>query len=90
MGVMTSTCFLQALWMAETKDITDEMHEDFYRFVANAFDKPRYHLHYKADAPVNIRALFYIPEYKPSEWTLGLTQGDSWTVHVKTNKNEMV
>ena len=74
---MTSACFLQALWMAETKDITDEMHEDFYRFVANAFDKPRYHLHYKADAPVNIRALFYVPEYKPSEWTLGLTQGDS-------------
>ncbi|XP_076467679.1 heat shock protein 75 kDa, mitochondrial-like [Babylonia areolata] len=57
---------LQALWMAEPKDVTDEMHEEFYRFVARAYDKPRYHLHYKADAPVNIRALFYIPEYKPT------------------------
>ncbi|KAK7503860.1 hypothetical protein BaRGS_00004983, partial [Batillaria attramentaria] len=57
---------VQALWTAEPKDVTDEMHEEFYRFVANAYDKPRYHLHYKTDAPLNIRALFYIPEYKPT------------------------
>lgn len=43
------------------------MHEEFYRFIANAYDKPRYYLHYKADAPINIRALFYVPEYKPSK-----------------------
>jgi TNF receptor-associated protein 1 len=59
----------QALWMVDPKQVTDEMHEEFYRFVANAYDKPRYHLHYKADAPVNIRALFYVPEYKPSKET---------------------
>ena len=52
--------------MAEPKEVTEDMHEEFYRFVANSFDKPRYHLHYKADAPLNIRSLFYIPEYKPS------------------------
>lgn len=57
---------VQALWTAEPKDVTDEMHEEFYRFVANAYDKPRYNLHYKTDAPLNIRALFYIPEYKPT------------------------
>ena len=28
--------------------------------VANVYDKPRYYIHYKADAPLNIRALFYI------------------------------
>ncbi|KAK3592383.1 hypothetical protein CHS0354_026079 [Potamilus streckersoni] len=57
---------IQPLWLMDPKDITDEMHEEFYRFVANVFDKPRYHLHYKTDAPLNIRALFYIPEYKPT------------------------
>lgn len=57
---------VQALWMADPKNVTDVMHEEFYRFVANAYDKPRYHLHYKADAPLNIRALFYVPEYKPT------------------------
>ena len=50
----------------EGKDITSDMHEEFYRFIGNVFDKPRYHIQYKIDAPLNIRALFYIPEYKPS------------------------
>lgn len=51
----------------DPKDVTADMHEEFYRFIGNVYDKPRYHLHYKTDAPLNIRALFYIPEYKPSE-----------------------
>lgn len=51
----------------EPRYITDEMHREFYRFVANKDDKPRYSLHYKTDAPLNIRALFYVPEYKPSK-----------------------
>ena len=51
----------------DTRNITEDMHEEFYRFIANAYDKPRYHLHYKTDAPLNIRALFYVPDYKPSK-----------------------
>lgn len=66
---------LQALWSAETRDITEEMHEEFYRFISNSFDKPRFYLHYKADAPLNIRALFYVPEYKPSKLLAGTTEG---------------
>ncbi|KAK3099368.1 hypothetical protein FSP39_003349 [Pinctada imbricata] len=57
---------IQALWMMEPKNITEEMHEEFYRFIGNVFDKPRYHMHYKIDVPLNIRALFYVPEYKPT------------------------
>lgn len=57
---------LQPLWMMDPKSITDDMHEEFYRFIGNVYDKPRYVLQYKIDAPLNIRALFYVPEYKPS------------------------
>uniref|UniRef100_A0A671T7E4 TNF receptor-associated protein 1 n=1 Tax=Sinocyclocheilus anshuiensis TaxID=1608454 RepID=A0A671T7E4_9TELE len=46
---------LQALWMMEPKDISEWQHEEFYRYVAQAHDKPRYTLHYRADAPLNIR-----------------------------------
>ena len=67
--------FLQALWTAESRDITEDMHEEFYRFISNSFDKPRYYLHYKADAPLNIRALFYVPEYKPSKFIWGVLKG---------------
>ncbi|XP_053398776.1 heat shock protein 75 kDa, mitochondrial-like [Mercenaria mercenaria] len=42
------------------------MHEEFYRLIANTYDRPRYSLHYKTDAPLNIRAIFYVPQYKPS------------------------
>ena len=52
----------QALWMLDPKDIGEWQHEEFYRFVAQAYDKPRYVLHYKTDAPLNIRSIFYVPE----------------------------
>ena len=52
--------------MMDPKNITDDMHEEFYRFIGNVYDKPRYTLQYKIDAPLNIQALFYVPEYKPS------------------------
>ena len=53
---------LQALWMMEPKEISEWQHEEFYRYVAGAYDKPRYTLHYRADAPVNIRSVFYVPD----------------------------
>uniref|UniRef100_A0A3B3WNV1 Histidine kinase/HSP90-like ATPase domain-containing protein n=1 Tax=Poecilia mexicana TaxID=48701 RepID=A0A3B3WNV1_9TELE len=53
---------LQALWMMEPKEISDWQHEEFYRYIAQAYDKPRYTLHYRADAPLNIRSIFYVPD----------------------------
>lgn len=46
----------------EPKEISDWQHEEFYRYVAQSYDKPRYTLHYRADAPLNIRSIFYVPE----------------------------
>ena len=51
----------------DTRDLTDEMHEEFYRYISHNPDKPRFKLHYKTDAPLDIKALFYVPEVKPSE-----------------------
>lgn len=48
--------------MMDPKEISDWQHEEFYRYVAQAYDKPRYTLHYRADAPVNIRSIFYVPD----------------------------
>lgn len=52
--------------MIEPKDITPEQHTEFYRFISNAYDQPRFTLHYKTDVPLSIRALLYFPEMKPS------------------------
>lgn len=52
----------QAIWMMDPKDVGQWQHEEFYRYIAQAHDKPRYTLHYKTDAPLNIRSIFYVPE----------------------------
>lgn len=61
---------IQALWLMDPKEVTSTMHEEFYRFVSNSYDVPRYWLHYKTDAPINIRCLLYIPEGKPGLFEL--------------------
>lgn len=68
---------LQALWMMDSKDIGEWQHEEFYRFIAQAYDKPRYTLHYKTDAPLNIRSIFYVPEMKPSMFDVSRELGSS-------------
>lgn len=49
----------------EPKEVTNEQHVEFYKFISNAYDKPRFTLHYKTDAPLSIRAVLYVPEGKP-------------------------
>uniref|UniRef100_A0A8D2I616 TNF receptor associated protein 1 n=1 Tax=Urocitellus parryii TaxID=9999 RepID=A0A8D2I616_UROPR len=68
---------LQALWTMDPKDVSELQHEEFYRYIAQAYDKPRYTLHYRTDAPLNIRSLFYVPEMKPSMFDVSRELGSS-------------
>jgi len=56
---------LRPVWLMDPKEVEPETHEDFYRYVANAFDKPRFVHHFRTDAPIDIRALLYVPENRP-------------------------
>ncbi|XP_026326821.1 heat shock protein 75 kDa, mitochondrial [Hyposmocoma kahamanoa] len=56
---------IKPLWLMEPKEVTNEQHIEFYKFISNAYDKPRFTLHYKTDAPLSIRAVLYVPEGKP-------------------------
>ncbi|PBC32216.1 heat shock protein 75 kDa, mitochondrial [Apis cerana] len=56
---------VQPLWMLDPKDITSLQHKEFYRFIGNCFDSPRFILQYSTDVPLNIRAILYFPEQKP-------------------------
>ncbi|KAM9456775.1 heat shock protein 75 kDa, mitochondrial [Clarias gariepinus] len=66
---------LQALWMMDPREISEWQHEEFYRYMAKAYDKPRYTLHYRADAPLNIRSIFYVPEVKPTMFDVSREMG---------------
>ncbi len=56
---------IQPIWLEDAKNVTEEQHEEFYKFLGN-MDKPRYTFQYKTDAPINIRACFYVPTFRPS------------------------
>ncbi|XP_012538686.1 heat shock protein 75 kDa, mitochondrial [Monomorium pharaonis] len=61
---------IQPLWMFDPKDVTPLQHAEFYRFVGNCIDSPRFILHYSTDVPLSIKALLYFPEEKPGLFDL--------------------
>ncbi|KAH8418637.1 hypothetical protein KR222_008069, partial [Zaprionus bogoriensis] len=56
---------IKPLWLMDPQSTSKEQHQDFYRFISNSFDSPRFTLHYNADVPLSIHALLYFPEGKP-------------------------
>eukprot|EP00039_Didymoeca_costata_P001327 m.51615 g.51615 ORF g.51615 m.51615 type:complete len:697 (+) comp10743_c0_seq3:181-2271(+) len=62
---------IEALWTKSKNSVSEEEHAKFYRFVAGAWDTPRYTLHYSVDAPLQLRALLYIPTYQPEKMGFG-------------------
>lgn len=61
---------VEPLWLLNSSQVTDEMHNDFYRFISKAYDDPRFYLHYKTDSPISIRSIFYFPSHKPGVFEL--------------------
>lgn len=45
---------LQPLWLMDAKSVTKEQYDEFYRFIANTYMKPRFTLHYKVSANSNL------------------------------------
>jgi len=45
---------IEALWTMNKNEITEDQHIEFYRFIANAHDKPQFTLLYKTDAPIQV------------------------------------
>lgn len=62
---------MKAIWSEEPSSITNETYSEFYKYIANAFDEPLDRLHYRADAPVEIKALFYIPSFHSEKYGMG-------------------
>lgn len=65
---------IQALWTLNKNEITEDQHVEFYRYIANAHDKPQFTLLYKTDAPLQISSLLYVPQYHSETMGLGRMQ----------------
>ncbi|XP_017789108.1 PREDICTED: heat shock protein 75 kDa, mitochondrial isoform X2 [Habropoda laboriosa] len=75
---------IQPLWMLDQKDITPQQHSEFYKYIGNCFDSPRFTLHYTTDVPINIRALLYFPEERPA--LFDMSRGDGSSVSLYSRK----
>jgi TNF receptor-associated protein 1 len=43
----------------------------FCRFIASAYDKPQYRLHFRSDAPIELKCLFYVPRFHSEKFGMG-------------------
>mmetsp|Transcript_10505 Transcript_10505/g.13320 ORF Transcript_10505/g.13320 Transcript_10505/m.13320 type:complete len:726 (-) Transcript_10505:199-2376(-) len=62
---------INAVWADDPKTVSEETYSEFYKYIANAFDEPLDHIHYRADAPLDIKALFFIPSFHSEKYGMG-------------------
>jgi molecular chaperone HtpG len=53
---------VQALWTKNKNEITEEEYNEFYKFIANAYDEPQFKMHFSSDAPINLNTLLFVPK----------------------------
>jgi molecular chaperone HtpG len=63
---------VEALWLKNKSEITDEQYKAFYQFACKAWDEPSYRLHFSADAPLAINSLVFAPTENPER--MGFTK----------------
>ena len=49
------------LWLKQSSECTDEEYADFYRKVFRDFKEPLFHIHLRADYPLNFKGILYFP-----------------------------
>lgn len=62
---------VEALWLKSKSDVTEEQYNEFYKFIAHAWDEPRYKMHFSADAPLSINALLFVPNENQEQFGMG-------------------
>lgn len=62
---------VEAIWLKNKSEVTEEEYEKFYQFVGKAFDKPRYTMHFQADAPMSVNALLFTPQENTERFGFG-------------------
>jgi molecular chaperone HtpG len=65
---------VEALWLKNKSEISDEQYKAFYQFACKAWDEPAYRLHFSADAPIAINSLVFAPSENPER--MGFTKAE--------------
>ncbi len=62
---------LDAIWLHDPKSVSQETHAAFYKYISHMYDEPLDTLHFRMDAPLDIKALFYIPSFHQEKYGMG-------------------
>ena len=49
---------IDVVWLQELRTVEDDIHTAFYKYVSGSYDDPVNRIHFRADAPLDIKALF--------------------------------
>ncbi|KAF0852647.1 mitochondrial Hsp75 (Hsp90 family protein) [Andalucia godoyi] len=59
------------IWTSDPKKVTEKDYHEFYRFAADAYDEPRFHLHFSTDYPVQLRSIIFVPRTHVEKFGMG-------------------
>jgi HSP90 family molecular chaperone len=62
---------IDAIWLHDPKEVDEEKHSAFYKYVSHMYDEPLSTIHFRVDAPLDIKALFYIPSFHQEKYGMG-------------------
>jgi HSP90 family molecular chaperone len=65
---------VQAVWAVDPKDVEYDTYVDFYKYIAQAVDDPLDVLHFRADAPLDVQALLFIPSFHSEKYGMDRMQ----------------
>ena len=71
-----------AIWREFPRDVEEERYKDFYRQLTLDFEPPLEHIHYVADAPIQMYALLFIPS-KIDRNVFSLRKDDGLRLYVR-------
>jgi Hsp90 protein len=53
------------------RDLTTAQYNEFYKYIAGAYDTPMFTLHFRADAPIDLKCLLYVPSFHTEKFGMG-------------------
>lgn len=62
---------IDAIWLQDPKTVEEDKHSAFYKYVSHMYDEPLSTIHFRMDAPLDIKALFYIPSFHQEKYGMG-------------------
>ena len=62
---------VQAIWMKNKKDVSNEEYEEFFKFIGHTDNSPLTWMHFSADAPIVLNSVLFVPEESPEAFGFG-------------------